>query len=96
MTIKKTKNGKELTLALEGWLDTQAAPEMQSELENLDNDVESIVIDMAALEYISSSGVRQVVSAYKKVNGKLTVKNVSDSIMSIFKITGIDKRINFQ
>ncbi len=96
MTIKKTIEGKEATLYLEGWLDTQAAPEMQAELEKLEDDIESLVIDMSALEYISSSGVRQVVTAYKKMNGNLTVKNVSQGIMSIFKITGIDKRINFQ
>ena len=96
MTIKKTIEGKEATLYLEGWLDTQASPEMQAELEKLEDDIESLVIDMSALEYISSSGVRQVVTAYKKMNGNLTVKNVSQGIMSIFKITGIDKRINFQ
>ncbi len=96
MTIKKKIEGKEATLFLEGWLDTQAAPEMQAELEKLEDDIESLVIDMSALEYISSSGVRQVVTAYKKMNGNLTVKNVSQGIMSIFKITGIDKRINFQ
>ena len=96
MTIKKTIEGKEATLYLEGWLDTQAAPEMQAELEKLEDDIESLVIDMSALEYISSSGVRQVVTAYKKMNGNLTIKNVSQGIMSIFKITGIDKRINFQ
>ena len=96
MTIKKTVEGNEATLALEGWLDTQTAPEVQSELESLGDDIQSLVLDMASLEYISSSGVRQVVAAYKKMNGNLTVKNVSASIMGIFKITGIDKRINFQ
>lgn len=96
MTIKKTVEGNEATLALEGWLDTQTAPEVQAELESLGDDIQSLVIDMASLEYISSSGVRQVVAAYKKMNGNLTVKNVSASIMGIFKITGIDKRINFQ
>ena len=96
MTIKKTVEGNEATLALEGWLDTQTAPEVQAELESLGDDIQSLVLDMASLEYISSSGVRQVVAAYKKMNGNLTVKNVSASIMGIFKITGIDKRINFQ
>lgn len=96
MIIKKTLEGSEVILALEGWLDTQAAPELQTELANLGNEVQNLVIDMAALEYISSSGVRQVVSAYKKMNGRLIVKNVPESIMTIFKVTGIDKRINFQ
>lgn len=96
MNIRKTIEGKEETLFLEGWLDTQAAPEFQAEIESITEEVESLVIDMASLEYISSSGVRLIVSAYKKMSGHLTVKNVSPDILSIFKITGIDKRINFQ
>ena len=48
------------------------------------------------LEYISSSGVREVVAAYKKMSGALTVKNAAPSIMSIFKATGIDKKIKFE
>lgn len=96
MIIKKTTEGSKATLFLDGWLDTQAAPELQAELEKLGENVQKLVIDMKGLEYISSSGVRQVVSAYKKMNGNLTVKNVSESIMNIFKVTGIDKRINFQ
>ena len=94
--VKKAIEGSEATLFLDGWLDTQAAPELQAELEKLGENVQNLVIDMKGLEYISSSGVRQVVSAYKKMNGNLTVKNVSESIMNIFKVTGIDKRINFQ
>ncbi len=96
MKITKTMNGNEVTIALEGWLDTQAAPELHTEIESLGEDTASLVFDFAALEYISSSGVREVVSAHKKMNGAFKVKNASAGIMGIFKATGIDKRINFE
>lgn len=96
MEIKKTVNGSEATIVVEGWLDTQAAPQLQEELEQLDSDVTKLIIDFAGLEYISSSGVRQVVAAYKKMNGNLVVKNTREGVMSIFKATGIDKKITFE
>ena len=54
MIIKKTTEGSEATLFLDGWLDTQAAPELQAELEKLGENVQNLVIDMKGLEYISS------------------------------------------
>ena len=96
MTITKTINGNEAVLAFEGWLDTQAAPEMRAEVEALGEDITSLVIDFEKLEYISSSGIREVVAAYKKMKGELKVKNASAGIMSIFQATGIDKKITFE
>lgn len=96
MNITKTMNGNEATIALEGWLDTQASPELHAELDGLGDDISSLVFDFSALEYISSSGVREVVSAHKKMNGAFTVKNASAGIMNIFKATGIDKKIRFE
>ena len=96
MTITKTMEGTETTLRLEGWLDTNAAPELLKALDELEGDTESLVLDLSALEYISSSGVRGVVSAYKKMNGALLVRGAAPGIMSIFKATGIDKKLSFE
>ena len=96
MNITKTVNGNEAILKVEGWLDTQSAPELQTEIENLGAETESLVIDFSGLEYIASSGVRQVVAAYKRMKGKLVVRGASAGIMTIFKATGIDKKINFE
>ena len=96
MTITKTINGNEAVLFFDGWLDTQAAPEMRAQIDALGEDITSIVIDFEKLEYISSSGIREVVAAYKKVNGKLKVRNPSTGIMSIFQATGIDRKISFE
>ena len=95
MTISKTINGSEAVFKREGWLDTQAAPELDAEFEALDPAIESLIMDFEGVEYIASSGVREVVAAYKKVNGNLTLKNVSEGIMDIFSATGIDKKITF-
>ena len=96
MTISKTLNGSEAVIAVAGWLDTQASPELLAELDRLEEGVTSLVLDFSKLEYISSSGLRAVVAAYKKMNGALTVKNASEGVMSIVKTTGIDKRIKFE
>ncbi len=96
MTITKTLNGNEAVLKVEGWLDTQAAPELLAALDQLESNIDSLELDFSGLEYISSSGVRAVVAAYKKVNGALVVKHTSSEIMSIFRATGIDKRIRFE
>ena len=96
MTITKTVNGNEAVLSIEGWLDTQASPDFHQELENLEPEIDSLVLDFSELEYISSAGVREVVAAYKKMDGALVVKNVSSGIMSIFKATGIDKKVRFE
>lgn len=96
MEITKTINESEATLSVEGWLDTQAAPQMKEALDGLESDITSLILDFKGLEYISSSGIREVVSAYKKMDGAVVVKNVSPGIMSTFKATGLDKKIRFE
>lgn len=94
MTVKKTVEGNKALLEIEGWLDTQTAPELGEALEALDPSVTELTIDMNALEYISSAGLRQIVAAHKKLNGNLTIKNVSAEIMDVFNMSGFSKRLN--
>ncbi len=95
MTINKTVQGKEATLKLEGWLDTQAAPQLEEEVDKLEDGIESLVLDLNDLEYISSAGLRQIVATHKKMDGNMTIANVSVEIMNIFKMTGFEKRLHF-
>ena len=90
MTINKLVNGKELIISLAGRLDTTTAPELDEELKESLKEVEDLKLDFANLEYISSAGLRVLLSAQKKMNGqgKMTVKNVSETVMEIFEITG--------
>ena len=94
MNINKTVNGNAAVFAIDGWLDTQTAPELGAELDTLDASVTELVIDMSTLEYISSAGLRQIVAAHKKMDGNLTIKNVSAEIMDVFNMTGFSKRLN--
>ena len=96
MTITKTTEGNAATIAVEGWLDTQASPELLAQIDQLEEGITSLVIDFSKLEYISSSGLRAVVAAYKKMNGAIVIKGASEGIMSIFRTTGIDKKIKFE
>ena len=96
MNITKSVNGNEVTLSVEGWLDTQAAPALLAELEQLDDHVESLIMDFSGLEYMSSTGLRALVVAYEKVKGGLVIKNVSPRIRSIFKTTGLDKTLKIE
>lgn len=89
MNINKSLNANELVLTIEGRLDTTTAPALESEINAMEN-VTSLVIDMAGLEYISSAGLRVLLAAQKKMNklGKMTIKNVKDVVMDVFEITG--------
>ena len=69
MTITKTTEGNRAVIMLEGWLDTQAAPELGKAVEELGTEITELVLEMKDCEYISSSGVRQIVAAHKKMNG---------------------------
>jgi anti-anti-sigma factor len=94
MTIEKILTGTTAEFKIEGWLDTRTAPQLGEELEELDEAVCSLIFDMSKLEYISSAGLRQIVAAHKKMKGNLTIKNVSEEIMDVFKMTGFDKHLN--
>ena len=86
---KKLENGC-LTLKVEGRLDTNTSPELEGELK-LDG-VTEIVFDFASLEYISSAGLRVLLSTQKRMNaqGSMTVTNVNATIMEIFEVTGFN------
>lgn len=90
MNITKTKNDAAVELAVEGRLDTTTAPALEAEIKALGEDVNSLVLDFEKLEYISSAGLRVLLSAQKLMNkqGTMKVKNVCDDIQEVFEITG--------
>ena len=90
MKINKNQNGTVLTIALEGRLDTVTAPELEAELKgSLDNATE-LVFDMEKLDYISSAGLRVLLSAQKVMMKKdgMKVIHVNEIVMEIFDVTG--------
>ena len=90
MTINKTANDSALELALEGRLDTTTAPALEEELKASLEGVTELVLDFEKLEYISSAGLRVLLSAQKRMNkqGTMTIRKVCADIMEVFEITG--------
>ena len=98
MNIEKQKNGNELLLAPEGRLDTRTAPELETVIQETLDGVEKLTIDLKNLEYISSAGLRVLLSAQKRMNkqGEMIITGCSESIMEIFEITGFSDILNIQ
>ena len=90
MTINKTLNGSNLLVELGGRLDTTTAPELESVIQGELNDVKELVFDFKNLEYISSAGLRVLLSAQKIMNknGSMKIINVNEMINEIFEVTG--------
>lgn len=90
MEIVSTKNGSSLNVALTGRLDTTTAPQLENHLRENLGETSELTLDFKGLEYISSAGLRVLLSAQKIMNkqGKMTVKNVCSDIMEVFDITG--------
>ena len=90
MTINKTANGNELTIALEGRLDTTTAPQLDDELKTALEGIAKLEFNFEKLEYISSAGLRVLLSAQKVMNkqGSMVIKNVNEEIQEIFEVTG--------
>lgn len=90
MTIEKNLNGATLTITLTGRLDTTTAPQLEAELKASLPGVESLALDFASLEYLSSAGLRVLLAAQKTMNkqGDMVVRNVNETIAEIFEVTG--------
>ena len=90
MTITKTKDGNAVTVALEGRLDTATSPMLEAELKDVLQEADSLVFDFAKLEYISSAGLRVLLSSHKAMlaKGGMKVTNINDIVREVFEITG--------
>lgn len=90
MTIQKTRNGNTLTIAPEGRLDTMTAPELEGLLKESLEGVKELVFDLEKLDYISSAGLRVLLSAQKTMNNQGTMKvlHANEIVMEIFEVTG--------
>lgn len=90
MKINKNKNGTKLTFEIAGRVDTSTAPQLESAIKEEISGVKELVFDMDKVEYISSAGLRVLLSSQKTMNNQGTMKliNVNDEIMEIFEVTG--------
>ena len=90
MTITKKQNGTDLEIALEGRLDTTTAPELEKELNASLDAADALTLDFANLAYISSAGLRVLLSAHKAMSAKggMKVTNVNEIVREVFDVTG--------
>ena len=90
MTLEIKRNTDEITMEITGRLDTTTAPALDKAINENLNDVKSLILDFKNLEYISSAGLRVLLSAQKKLpqNCTMKLKNVCEEVMDVFEITG--------
>ena len=98
MTITKTMNDKTLNIALEGRLDTMTAPDLEAELSKSLADCDSLVFDFSKLDYISSAGLRVLLSAHKAMvtKGGMKITNVNEMVREVFDVTGFSDILNIE
>ena len=90
MTIEIKRNTDKTVIALVGRLDTTTAPALDKTVNDDIKDATNLVLDIKGLEYISSAGLRVILSAQKKFQkiGSMKVINVSEEVMEVFEMTG--------
>ncbi|MBQ2567898.1 MAG: STAS domain-containing protein [Clostridia bacterium] len=88
LNINATKNESTLTLVLDGRLDTVTAPELQAAIDEQIDGISNIIMDCKDLAYISSAGLRVLLTARKSIQGDLILNNVTPSVQDVLEITG--------
>ena len=97
MNINKIQSGNAMTVAIEGRLDTTTAPELEKELKALDG-VTDLTLDFSKLDYISSAGLRVLLSAHKAMQsrGGMKVTHVNELVAEVFEVTGFSDILNIE
>ena len=98
MTIVKELNDKQLTIKLEGELNTTTAPLLEEVIKSDLNGISSLVFDLEKLEYLSSAGLRMLLVAQKIMDqqGKMVIRNANRTILEVFDITGFSAILDIE
>lgn len=99
MDIQKDFNEKELTLLINGRVDTYTAPELETAINEEIDSIESLILDFENLEYISSAGLRVLVSTQKKAKKQdfsFKIINVNDVVNEILRMSKFDKILTIE
>ena len=98
MTITENRNGDCLKIALEGRLDTNTAPELEAALKKVLPGIDELIIDLEKLDYLSSAGLRVLLTAHKELSTKkgLTVCKANELIQEVFDVTGFSDILNIK
>ena len=98
MTINKQQNGSVLTIAVQGRLDTTTAPDLEKEIKTGLDGVTELIMDFAELTYISSAGLRVLLSAQKKMSkqGSMKVIHANEMVKEVFDVTGFSDILDIE
>ena len=99
MEVKFNKQDSNLTVVISGNIDTVTAPELDAKLQENIAGVKDLVLDFAAVDYISSAGLRVILMTnqlMEDVDGNMTVKNVNEDVRDVFEMTGFDSLLNLE
>ena len=90
MTIEIKKTGAEAVIEVSGRLDTSTAPVLEKTIGEDISESTNLILDMTGLEYISSAGLRVLLSAQKRMQkcGSMKLRNVCEEVMDVFEMTG--------
>lgn len=88
MNIVKELEGTTLTVKLEGRLDTLTAPDLEEDMQGSLEGVTDLVVDLEALEYVSSAGLRVLLRLMKLMKQQMVIRNVSELVGEVFEVTG--------
>lgn len=97
MNIEKAENGTEVTLSLSGRLDTTTAPQLEETVQESLTGTEKLIMDFEKLEYLSSAGLRVLLTAHKammKSGGQMEIRHVNEVIHEVFEVTGFLDALN--
>ena len=98
MTITKKQNGSALEIALAGRLDTMTAPDLEAELKSCLDGVDSLTLDCEKLDYISSAGLRVLLTAHKTMSGKggMRLIHINEVVQEVFEVTGFSDILSIE
>lgn len=98
MKILKEQNAKTMILTLEGRLDATTSPELEAVLEKEIRNTTELILDFEHLEYISSAGLRVLLTTQKKMNtqGTMIIRKVCENVREVFEITGFTDILTIQ
>ena len=99
MNIIKNYDDDELTLSVEGRVNTITSKDLKNEFDSEYGKFNSLVLDFSALDYISSAGLRVLIAMQKKLKKDevpMVIKNVNDAIKEIFRISGFDRILTIE
>ena len=98
MNIEKNQNGSELVVKVIGRVDTVTAPELESQVKELLEGITNLELNLEELEYISSAGLRVILSLQKIMSkqGRLIITNVNETVQDIFEVTGFSEILTIE